>query len=72
MLHFVLVFFGVHHLSTFKRCFCFFGVSTVDSSLTFSFVLFLLFCNFNILFLFTALCLFIANSVYYADKLIKY
>jgi len=28
-----------------------------------------LFCNFNILFLFMALCLFIANSIYYANKL---
>jgi len=48
--------------------FAFFGLSTIGSSLTFS-VLFLLFCYFNILFLFMALCLFIANSVCYANKL---
>ena len=51
--------------------FAFFGLSTTGSSLTFI-VLFLLFCYFNILFLFMALCLFIAKGVYYANKLIKY
>ena len=68
---FILYFlFTVHHLSTFKHCFCFFCLSTVSSFVSFS-VLFLLFCYFNILFLNMALCLFIANSVYYASKLIK-
>jgi len=51
--------------------FTFSGLNTVGSSLTFS-VVFLLFCYFNILFLFMPLCLFIANCVYYANKLITY
>jgi len=59
--------FIVQHLSTFKHCFCFFRFKH-RSSLTFS-VLFLLLCYFNIIFLFMALCLFIVNSVYYANKL---
>jgi len=64
-----LFLFIVQHLSTFKHFF--FVISTVSSSLSFS-VLFVLFCYFNILFLFMALCLFNANSAYYANKLIKY
>ena len=73
MLHFVLPssfsLFTIFQLSS--TVFAFYGLSTVSSSLTFS-VLFLLFCYFDILFLFMVLCLFIANSVHYADKLIKY
>jgi len=73
MLHFVLPssfsLFTIFQISS--TVFPFFSFSTVGSSLTFN-VLFLLFCYFNILFLFMALCLFIANSVYYANKLIKY
>jgi len=72
MLHFVLPssfsLFTIFQLSI--AVFAFFGLSTIGSSLTFI-VLFLLFCYFNILILFMALCLLIANSVYYA-KLIKY
>ena len=64
--------FIVHHLSTFKHCFfSFFVVSTVSSSLSFS-VLLSLFCYFNILFLFMALCLFIAYSAYSDNKLIRF
>jgi len=69
MLHFVLPsfsLFSIFQLS--KTVFAFSGLNTVGSSLTFS-VLFLLLCYFNIIFLFMELCLFIANSVYYANKL---
>jgi len=72
MLHFVLPssssLFTIFQLSS--TAFGFFGLSTIGSSLTFS-VLFLLFCYFYfyILFSFMSLCLFIANSVYYANKL---
>jgi len=75
MLHFVLVplqftLFSIFQLSS--TVFAFLGLNTVaygvGSSLTFS-VLFLLLCYYNILFLFMALCLFIVNSVYYANKL---
>ena len=70
MLHFVLPssfsLFTIFKLSS--TVFAFSGLNTVASSLTFS-VLFLLLCYFNILFLFMALCLFIVNSVCYANKL---
>jgi len=69
MLHFALPSFSLfsifQHSST---VFAFLGLNTVGSSLTFT-VLFLLLCYFNIAFLFMALCLFIVNSVYYANKL---
>jgi len=67
MLHFVLAF----HCSAFQlssTVFAFSGLNTVGSSLTFN-VIFLLLCYFKILFLFMALCLFIVNSVYCANKL---
>jgi len=69
MLHFVhpsFSLFSIFQLSS--TVFAFPGLNTVGSSFTFS-VLFLLLCYFNILFLFMALCLFIVNSVYYANKL---
>jgi len=69
MLHFALPsfsLFSIFQLSS--TVFAFLGLSTVGSSLTFS-VLFLWLYYFSILFLFTALCLFIVNSVYYANKL---
>jgi len=70
MLHFVLSssfsLFSIFQLS--RIIFAFSGLNTVGSSLTFS-VLFLLLCYFNIPFLFMSLCLFIVNSVYYANKL---
>jgi len=66
MLHSVLSLFSIFQLSS--TVFAFSGLNTVGSSLTFS-VPFLLLCYFNILFLFITLCLFIVNSVYYANKL---
>jgi len=70
MLHFVLPssfsLFSIFQLSS--TVFAFSGLNTIGSSLT-SIVRFLLLCYFNILFLFMALCLFIVNSVYYANKL---
>jgi len=72
MLHFVLPSFSLFTIfqlsSTVFACI---GLSTVGSCLTIS-ALFLLFCYFNILFLFMALRVFIANSVCYVNKLIKY
>jgi len=69
MLHFVLPFFSLFTIFQFSSTvFAVTGLNTVGSSLTFS-VLFLLLSYFNIIFLFMALCLFIVNSVYYANKL---
>jgi len=69
MLYFVLPsfsLFSIFQLSS--TVFAFSGLNTVGSSLTFN-VLFLSLCYFNILFLYMALCLFIVNSVYYANNL---
>ena len=68
MLHFALPFHCSASFNFQALFFAFWGLNTAGSSLAFS-VLFCLLCYFNILFLFMALCLFIVNSVYYANKL---
>ena len=70
MLHFVLPssfsLLSIFQLSSTAVAFS--DLNTVGSSLTFR-ALFLLICYFDIIFLFMALCSFIVNSVYYANKL---